>query len=237
MTQSRFADMPEMELVRRVLRRETGSFRFLMSSCNQRLFRIARSVVNSDHEAEDIVQEAYVTAYEKLGTFRGECSLLTWLTRIVLNEARQRLRDRKHNVDLCRAEAEQESSAQVIAFPSRNAGGEDPVATAARAEMRRLLEQAIDSLPSPFRVVYMLREIEECSVEETARVLSLRPETVKTRLHRARRLLRAHIETQVEASLKDAFQFLGLRCARIADGVIARLGLVEEAAAQAGDRS
>lgn len=237
-TPSRFAEMSEMELVRGVLRRETGSFRFLMSRCNQRLFRIARSVVSTDHEAEDIVQEAYVTAYEKLAAFRGECTLLTWLTRIVLNEARQRLRDRKHNVDLACAEAEQESSAQVIVFPTRNGSGEDPIANAARAEMRRLLEHAIDALPGAFRMVYVMREIEECSVEETARILSLRPETVKTRLHRARRLLRAHLETQVEASLKDAFQFLGSRCARIGERVMARLGLAEaDPAARSGEQS
>ena len=135
------------------------------------------------------------------------------------------MRDRKNNVGLACVDSEQEDSAQVIMFPTRRGSSEDPVANAARAEMRRLLEHAIDTLPEAFRTVYVMREIEECSMEETARSLSLRPETVKTRLHRARRLLRAHIEDRVESSLQDAFQFLGHRCARITARVLARLGI------------
>ena len=230
-THTCFADLAEMELVARVLRRERGSFRYLMTRCNQRLFRAARGLVNSDHEAEDVVQESYVLAYQKLGSFRGDCSMLTWLTQIVINEARQRLRNRKHNVALACVDAEQESGAQIIAFPTRNGPGEDPLAGAARAEMRRFLEQAIDALPEPFRIVYLMREIEECSVEETARILSIKPETVKTRLHRARRMLRSHLEMQAAGSLKDAFQFLGHRCARISDRVLARIGWTDDGTA------
>ena len=218
----------DADLVRSVVRREPGAFRFVMARCNQRLFRAARSVVGTDHEAEDIVQESWVIAYEKLDGFRGECALLTWLTQIVVNEARQRLRDRKHNVDLSQLDAPGPSS-QVVSFPSRLVFGSDPVSSVAHAEIRRFLEKAIDDLPVAFRTVYVLREIEECSVEETAAALSLRPETVKTRLHRARRLLRDHLESQVHSSMRDAFQFLGTRCARITDRVHVRIALATTA--------
>ena len=209
-----------------ITRRDVGAFRHLMTRCNQRLFRVARGMVPSDHEAEDVVQQAYVSAYEKLGTFRGESALLTWLTRIVINEAKQRMRDRKDTVDVESLEREPLGERQVIPFPGRSAG-EDPAAGAARAELRRLLEQAIGELPAAFRVVYLLREIEECTVEETAEQLGIRPETVKTRLFRARRMLREGLEDRVASSLKEAFQFLGPRCARITERVIAQLGLSE----------
>jgi RNA polymerase sigma factor (sigma-70 family) len=225
MAQPDYRQLSDVELARSVARRDAGAFRHLMASCNQRLFRVARSLVASDHEAEDVVQEAYVTAYAKLEGFRGDCALLTWLTQIVLNEARQRLRDRKPTVDLEHLEAPA-TRAAVLPFPGR-VGSEDPAASVANAELRRFLERAIDELPEAFRTVYMLRELEQCSVEETAALLGLRPETVKTRLHRARRLLRAGLERQVQSSLQEAFQFLGTRCARIGERVLARLGWLD----------
>ena len=209
-----------------ITRRDVGAFRHLMTRCNQRLFRVARGMLPNDHEAEDAVQQAWVSAYEKLGMFRGESALLTWLTRIVINEAKQRMRDRKDTVDVEALEREPLGAGQVIPFPGRSAG-EDPAAGAARAELRRLLERAIGELPPAFRVVYLLREIEECTVEETAEQLGIRPETVKTRLFRARRMLREGLEGRVASSLKDAFQFLGPRCARITERVLAQLGLSE----------
>jgi RNA polymerase sigma factor (sigma-70 family) len=217
-----YARLSDAALAAGIARGERDAFRFLMTRCNQRLFRIARGMVASDHEAEDVVQECYVIAFEKLGEFRSEASLLTWMTRIVINEAKQRSRNRKATVDLEALDERPAASGQVIPFPARMSG-EDPVAGAARAEMRHLLEAAIDTLPAPFRVVYVMREIEECTVDETASSLGLRPETVKTRLHRARRMLRAALEQRVSASLKDAFQFLGVRCARITERVLQRL--------------
>lgn len=142
-----------------------------MARCNQRLFRVARGLVANDHEAEDVVQEAYVTAYERLATFRGESALTTWLTRIVINEAKQRLRERKPTVAVDQLDVAPPGA--VIAFPG--AFAEDPAAGVARAELRHLLEQAIDRLPTPFRVVYVMREIDELSVEETAAGLGLKP--------------------------------------------------------------
>jgi RNA polymerase sigma-70 factor (ECF subfamily) len=179
-------------------------------------------VVHDDAEAEDVVQAAYVNAFEHLGGFRGEASVSTWLTRIVLNEARGRLRARRPTVDVEQIEVAQGEAGRVLAFPARF-GAEDPASSAARREIRLLLERAIDALPEPFRLVFVMREIEECTVEETAECLGLRPETVKTRLHRARQRLRASLEDALAPALGDAFPFLGARCDRIAATVIARL--------------
>lgn len=201
------------------------AFRHIMLRCNQRLFRVARGVINDDAEAEDVVQQAYVNAFEKLATFRGGSTLLTWLTRIVLNEAygRLRRRQRRPTVGIEQIEASQtDTSNRVVAFPSRF-GSEDPAASAARAQIRGLVEHAIDSLPEPFRIVFVMRQIEECTVEETACALDLRPETVKTRLHRARRLLRSALQDTLSATLTDAFPFLGPRCDRMTAMVLQRL--------------
>ena len=205
---------------------DAGAFRHLTTRCNQRLFRVARGLVASDHEAEDVVQEAYVTAYDKLDTFRGDSALLTWLTRIVINEARQRMRNRKNIVGVEAIEQAQAGTGQILPFPGRGQG-DDPAAGAARAELRRFLDDAIGALPAPFRVVFVLREIEECTVEETADTLGLRHETVRTRHHRARRMLRTALEERAAASYAEAFQFLGARCERMTERVMARVAAAQ----------
>jgi RNA polymerase sigma-70 factor (ECF subfamily) len=165
-----------------------------------------------------------VRAFTKLAEFRGEASIYTWLTRIVINEARGRLRKRRDTVELDALEAAQGHGGAVVLFPTVM-GPEDPERDAARAEMRRLLERAVDDLPEPFRVVFILREIEGASIAETAEVLGVKPETVKTRLHRARRMLRAALDAQLASALTGAFPFLGARCERITQAVLGRLGL------------
>jgi RNA polymerase sigma-70 factor (ECF subfamily) len=216
-----YAGQDDAGLVRLVQAGDREAFRHVMKRCNQRLFRVARGMMNSDAEAEDVVQEAYVDAYDKIASFRGEASLLTWLTRIVLNEAYGRLRQRHVQVDIEHIEAAQMDPGNVIAFP--NSAPTDPAATLAREQVRRLLEKAIEALPEAFRVVYILREIEECSVEDTALALDLKPETVKTRLFRARRLLRTALQDSLANSLGDAFPFLGARCDRIIARVLDRI--------------
>ena len=198
------------------------AFRHIMQRSNQRLFRIARSVVHDDTEAEDVVQESYMRAYDKLDTFRGDSKLLTWLTTIVLNEARGRLRKRHNMVGLEQIDLAPDDSHQVLQFPAKF-GTEDPAASTARAQIRQLLENAIDELPAAFRIVYVMREIEDCSVEETATQLEILPETVKTRLFRARRLLRTSLQGTLAATMSDAFPFMGQRCARVTEAVMARL--------------
>lgn len=212
----------EAELVRLAQAGDREAFRVIMQRGNQRLFRIARGVVRDDAEAEDVLQEAYARAFAAIGAFRGEAGIMTWLTRITLNEARGRLRRRRPTVGLDQIEAAQRDGAQVIPFPGAF-GTESPEAGTARAQIRRLIEHAVDELPEAFRVVFIMRDIEECSIEETAANLGLKPETVKTRLHRARRLLRQALDAKLATTVVEAFPFLGARCRRITDAVLERL--------------
>ena len=216
-----YAGLPESELVALARGGEREAFRAIMPRCNQRLFRIARAIVRDEAEAEDVLQEAYARAFAAMAGFRGEAGIATWLTRIVLNEAHGRLRRRRETVDLDVLEAG-EASAQVLEFPGI-ARSEDPEADAARAQIRRILERAVDALPEPFRLVFILREVEELSVEETADHLGLRTETVKTRLHRARRRLREALDAQLADVMVGAYPFLGARCERITQAVLERL--------------
>ena len=217
-----YAALDDHALVAQVRDGHREAFRHIMQRCNQRLFRVARAVIGEDSEAEDVLQESYMRAYHKLSSFRGDSTLLTWLTSIVLNEARGRLRKRHTMVGLEQVDAAVDDTHQIIQFPSKF-GSEDPAVSAARAQIRHLLEHAIDELPDSFRTVYMMREVEECSVEETASLLAIKPETVKTRLHRARRLLRTSLHGTLAATMSEAFPFMGQRCARVADAVMARL--------------
>jgi RNA polymerase sigma-70 factor, ECF subfamily len=212
----------EDELLARARRREEAAVRTIIRDNNRRLFRLARSIMKDDSEAEDVVQEAYVRAFTRLAEFRGESSLSTWLTRIVINEALGRLRRRRTTVDWESVAATSAVEAQIIPFPASQG---DPERTMAQREIHHILERAIDALPAPFRVVLVARLVEEMSIEETAALLHLRPQTVKTRLHRARRLLCDDLERQVGPLLTDVFPFDGARCERMADAVIARLAI------------
>jgi RNA polymerase sigma-70 factor (ECF subfamily) len=217
-----YLNLPEPELVGLARDGDRQAFRAIMTRCNQRLFRVARAVVRDEAEAEDVLQEAYLRAFAAIGGFRGEAGVATWLTRIVLNEAHGRLRRRKSTVGLDALEAAQET-AQVLNFPGMTKS-DDPEADAARAQIRRLLECAVDDLPEPFRLVFILREVEDLSAEETASHLNLKVQTVKTRLHRARRRLRDALDAQLADVMVGAYPFLGARCARISDAVLQRLG-------------
>ena len=214
--------MGEVELVTYAREGHQDAFRVIMQRCNQRLFRIARGVVRDDSEAEDVLQEAYTRAFENLDGFRGDSSLFTWLTSVTLNEARGRLRKRRPTVGVAAIDAAQQSGAQIIMLNSASAE-ENPESSAARSQMRLLIEQAVDELPQPFRIVFIMREMEELSVEETAASLNVRPATVKTRLHRARRLIRESLNERITSAVTDAFPFLGALCARLTANVLARL--------------
>jgi RNA polymerase sigma-70 factor, ECF subfamily len=209
------------ELVRLALEKDGDAFRTIMQRHNRRLYRLARAVVDDDSEAEDIVQETYVLAFTNLATFRGEAGLATWLMSIALNEARGRLRRRRSTVDLAILDSIEGGAAQPASFPS-GATPDDPERTAAQQEIRRLLERAIDNLPELFRVVFVMRAVEDLSIAETASLLGLRPETVKTRLHRARRLLRRALAEQLASSLTGVFPFDGMRCERMTQEVMRR---------------
>jgi RNA polymerase sigma-70 factor (ECF subfamily) len=216
----------DTELVELVCGGEGHAFGTIMQRYNQRLYRAARSIVRDEAEAEDVLQEAYVRAFAALKDFRGESGLATWLTRIVMNEALGRMRRRRPMDELEAFDrAIEQGDTRVIMFPGVHASP-NPEAAAARAQVRRVLEHAIDELPESFRLVFVMRDVEELSIEETAANLGIRPETVKTRLHRARRLLRKGLDEKLSTVLRDTFPFQGARCARITGAVLQRLGIV-----------
>ena len=217
--------LDDRALVERACKRDGAAVRLIMQRHNRRLYRVARSVLHDDAEAEDVVQETYVRAFTHLDGFRGEAQPSTWLTRIALNEALGRLRRRRTTVGLKDIDAiNDQGEARVIYLPSARQDS-DPEAAVARAQVRRLLERAVDELPNSFRMVFVLRDIEEMSTEEAASHLGLRPETVKTRLHRARRLLRKSLDKTLSSAVSDVFPCAGARCARITEAVLTKLGI------------
>jgi RNA polymerase sigma-70 factor (ECF subfamily) len=205
---------PETELIAAARIGDESAIRTLIKANNQRLFRVARAVLKNDGEAEDVVQATYVKAFTKLDSFRGDSAFSTWLTRIALNEALGRKRRQRPTMDI----TTMEETAEVIAFP-----GASPEAEAGRHEMRDMLATAIDKLPEPFRLVFVMREIEELDIAETAATLGIKPETVKTRLFRARRLIRGTLAERLTPALADVFPFDGQRCTNLADRVISEL--------------
>jgi RNA polymerase sigma-70 factor, ECF subfamily len=218
------ADNDETDLIARARRNDASAVALIIRQNNQRLYRIARSILRDDFEAEDALQEAYIRAFTRLDLFRGESQLGTWLARIVMNEALGRLRRCKPTVAFETGTHAQETSAEIIRFPLAHPEL-DPETTMAQREIRALLERAIDALPEAFRTVLVMRLIEGMSIEQTAELLGIKPETVKTRLHRARREVKEEMEKQLGPALVDAFPFAGRRCERLTEAVLARLEL------------
>lgn len=203
--------------------RDETAIRAIMQHNNRRLFRVARGILRNDGEAEDVVQETYVRAFTHLDSFRGDSSLATWLTRIAMNEALGRLRRERPQVELTSLKPGV-LEAQIIQFPqSLNLG--DPEKSMAQREIQHVVERAIDDLPEAFRIVLITRVVEGMSVGETAELLGLKPETVKTRLHRARSLLRGNVEKRIGPVVMEAFPFAGKRCERLTEAVLQRLGI------------
>jgi len=214
------AAVSEGELIRRAKARDEQAVRAILQANNRRLFRIARGILRNDAEAEDVVQETYVRALTHLEGFRGESSLSTWLSRIAMNEAIGRLRGKRLSLDLDSL-PEDRGEAEIIPFP---AASSDPERSMAQRQIQEVVERAIDQLPEPFRLVFITRVMEEMTVEETAELLSIKPETVKTRLHRARALLRQNVEKEIGPVIMDAFPFAGRRCEQLTEAVLKRLG-------------
>jgi RNA polymerase sigma-70 factor (ECF subfamily) len=217
--------LDDAALVRGALARDPGAFRAIMQKHNQRLYRIARGVLRNSTDAEDAVQEAYVSAFAHLASYRGESSLSTWLSRIVMNEALGRLRQARPTVDIDALNVSK-NKAEIIPFPRSNPN-DDPERTMAQRQILELVEKATDELPEPFRLVFIARVIEGMSVEDTAELLDIKAETVKTRLHRARQLVRDQLNKQIGPVLMDAFPFAGRRCGRMTEAVMKRLGFAE----------
>ena len=213
--------LSDTELVDRARARDELAVRAITKRYNRRLFRLARSILRDDAEAEDVVQESYVRAFTGLDLFRGDASFGTWITRIAVNEALGRLRRRRPTIDW-ETYSENRTTAQVIDFPA-SAVSNDPERMMAQSEVRAVLERAIDELPDAFRAVFVARIVEGLTIEETADLFGLKPETVKTRLHRARALLRDALDKQMGPMLTSTFPFDGARCDRMTDAVVRRV--------------
>ena len=196
-----------------------AAFEAVMRQHNGRLFRVARAILKDDSDAEDALQDAYFEAYKHMGDFRGDAQLSTWLTRIVVNQSLMGLRrQRRHRVVV---PFEQQDEREQVEVADENA--EPPSSAALRAEVRQLLEQRIDELPVAFRTVFVMREVEDMTVDETASCLGIPPATVRTRLFRARALLRAALARDIDTATVDVFGFAGARCDRIVAAVLARI--------------
>jgi RNA polymerase sigma-70 factor, ECF subfamily len=195
---------------------DPAAFRTLIRRHDRYLYRVARSVLADDHEAEDVIQQTYLQAFTGLAAFRGQASLRTWLTRITLNEAIRRRRQRS-TVELAETEVTARERDRGEAHP-------DPERMAARSQIRKTLEAAIDALPPAFRTVLILRDVEEVSAVQAAKILGIKTETVRTRLHRARRMLRERLGEEFAAALKDVFPFELPRCNAMTRRMLNQLG-------------
>jgi RNA polymerase sigma-70 factor (ECF subfamily) len=218
----RTADTPavpldDMALARRVAAGDRSAFDALMRINNRRLYRLARATMRNDAEAEEALQEAYIAAYRGMAGFRGESTLATWLSRMVLNECLGRLRKgaRRQNVIPMVTSDEMDSI---------HANEEEvPDKVLVRSEMRALIERKLGELPEDFRLVFVLRSVEELSVEETADSLGIEPATVRSRHFRARSLLRESLAREIDVAERDLFDFGGARCDRTVAAVNCRL--------------
>ena len=215
--------LDDSTLAARIGHGDHGAFEALMRQHNGKLFRIARSILRDDAEAEDALQDAYLDAYRHIGDFRGGSQLATWLTRIVINHALMRVRRQKRNPVVVPFNEPDTAPSPMPAGDVADQQAESPPIAMLRAELRQLIERRIDELPVAFRTVFVMRDVEDMSVQETAESLSIPAATVRTRLFRARALLRETLSRDLDTASIDVFNFLGDRCDRIVAAVLARL--------------
>jgi len=208
--------LSDEEVVRRVAGGEPPLFEIIMRRYNQRLFRVARAIVRDDAEAEDVLQQAYVNAFTHLHQFAGTARFSTWLTRIATYEALARLRRRGRYVEMEPMDEGDELF---------RAAGPDPEQQAFAGELRQALEASLDALPQAYRTVFVLRDVEGLSTAEAADCLEVTEDVVKTRLHRARALLREDLLQRAGLSASAVFSFRAERCDRVVAAVFARLEL------------
>jgi RNA polymerase sigma-70 factor, ECF subfamily len=214
-----FESVSDLEVVDRVRAGETGLYELLMRRHNQRLYRTIRSVLTDETEAEDVLQESWVRAYEHLNQFGGLAHFATWLTRIAFHEALARSRKGKRWTPI------EDQSGEVIAEVNRRqTTSTTPETEAMRSQLGQMLQAAVDALPQTYRSVFVLREVERLSTTETADCLGLSEEAVKTRLHRSRALLRRDLESRIGPAIAEAYSFLGARCDRTVAQVLKRIG-------------
>lgn len=207
--------LSDEEVVERVLAGDVSLFEILMRRYNQRLFRVARSILSEDSEAEDVMQEAYVRAFRELATFRGEARFSTWLTRIACHEALARVRKRQRLVQLIPS-----GGGEPPEPPSETAG---PERNLENRELQTVLHEAVEILPDPLRAVFCLREVEGLSTEQTADALGLSTENVRVRLHRAKRSLRQTLDQRIGREVRRLYLFEAPRCDRMVATVFANI--------------
>lgn len=215
--QARLEGWSDEEVVKRVLDGETALYEIIMRRYNQRLYRVARAILRSDTDAEDVMQDAYVRAYAHLDQFAGRSAFGAWLTRIAVNEALARLRSRGRLQEL---ESMFNGSDEAPVLISKDDSPEQQVSA---REMGQLLEEAILALPGTYRAVLMMRDIEEMNTADTAAALDLTEENVKVRLHRGRAILRKELFARAGSGRNKAFPFLGSRCDYVVKAVFERL--------------
>ena len=217
-------DLSDMEIARRLAGGDTAALEIVMRRNNQTLYRAARSILRNDEDAEEAVQDTYLKAYRAISAYKGGSKLSTWLTRIAINEALARRRKFQHRADLI-----QLHQSALISEPAEGIQmqpiSDSPESTVRRSEIRRLIEQHIDQLPEIFRSVFVLRALEEMSVEETAICLDLPEATVRTRYFRGRALMREAVAREIDLSYEESFSFDGERCDRIVENVLARIAI------------
>ena len=222
---------PDVELARHVAAGSHEAFRMVMKRHNQMMYRAARSILKNEAEAEDAVQEAYLQGYRAMKDFRGDAKLSTWLVRIAVNEAITRLHKQTRRAEIIRLDGDESQQDLHSSEDSMNESApERPERATLRAETRKLLEAKIDQLPDAFRTVFVLRAVEEMTVEEAAQALGIPEATVRTRFFRAKSLLRESMSRDVDLAHGDAFSFAGARCDRITANVMARLAAEKKSA-------
>ena len=219
-------ELQDEEVVRRVLAGETAMFEILMRRYNQRLYRVARVILRNDGEAEDVMQDAYVRAYQHLDQFAGKAAFATWLTRIAVHEALARKR-RRERLDELDALAVNGDSMSIL-----KSSAPSPEANTAQTQARQLLEEAIEALPEAYRTVVVLREVEEMSVADTAETLGVNEGVVKTRLHRAHAMLRKELLQRAQGRATDLYQFHAVRCDRVVKAVFERVAELQAGSAE-----
>lgn len=229
LTRTDYEALDDSALATLIAERDPGAVRLVTQRNNQRLFRAAWSILGNRAEAEDSVQSAYLRAFAAIGSFEARSTLSTWLTRIVINESLGRARAARRR----RAHIDNKSVTFLDDYREKlmrgSSSGTAPDGELARAQLRGLLEQAIAALPADFRLVFVMREIEGLSVEDTAEALGLVPATVKTRHLRARRRLQDSLAPEVKTVLSGAFPFAGADCAAITEAVVSRFCTKDEA--------
>jgi RNA polymerase sigma-70 factor (ECF subfamily) len=209
------ADLSDETIVERVRRGDTALYEILVRRHNQRLYRTIRAILRDDRDVEDVMQQAYIDAYMHLDQFRGTAKFSTWLTRIAVNRAIRNGQGERRKLALVSPDADADLAIAYAAAP-----GLDPEHAMYGHELKTVLESLVDDLPDPFRVVFVMREVEGLSTAETAASLSINEDTVKTRLHRAKRLLREQLDRQLGPAVSEIYPFHLSRCDRVVDGVM-----------------